>query len=342
MSMIPHQMLLGLFTLLFRSASTLPTEDKHGTNKRTTLHISSNMATIEYGDDDFYIKNISSLDQLNTAIKKLKTKEFRNLKSLSFENISNVASIQTGSLKDFTKLEELSFKNTSLEEFPEDICLLPNIKRISFTRSQIREIPDKIEKLSRLEILSISENRRLKRLPNSIGDLKNLKKLIAIDCSLEFIPSSIKKLEDSLEYIDFSKNCLISGSYKEDKYGQENLKEIFKIKAKLDDQKKPEISEYHEYILSQLKNENQKLMDLNKALEKDKKELSETVEQLTKEASSIDEKKETASIIKNEETPSMDENEEPPVAQNEELAVENEGMLTRIFGNIRNFFGLIF
>jgi len=127
--------------------------------------------------------------------------------------------------RDIDKLKELAFLNlndNNLEEIPESIGILINLKELSISNSilldslkydtvmpnnrgnKIIEIPNSISNLINLEVLDIGGN-QIKSLPENIGNLISLKKLYIWDNKIERLPKSIGRLIN-LEELDISWN----------------------------------------------------------------------------------------------------------------------------------------
>lgn len=120
-------------------------------------------------------------------------------------------------VKKFKSVTSLSIYGVDITSFPKSICTLKNLQQLHIYETGIKELPKEIGKLSSLEIFDISGNSdfmvwirsSITRLPNEIGQLKNLRELRASYGELTFIPSSIAECE-SLQILDLDDNPVIS------------------------------------------------------------------------------------------------------------------------------------
>lgn len=103
-------------------------------------------------------------------------------------------------------LEKLDISNNLITRIPEEITEL-ELKTINMSSCNLTEIPEIIMELKTLEELNLSENKTIKRLPESIGNLKSLRVLELRWLSLEELPESIGNLTDLLK-LDLTYNWL--------------------------------------------------------------------------------------------------------------------------------------
>jgi len=87
----------------------------------------------------------------------------------------------------------LSLKNLGLEQIPENIYNLKELKILDLSLNKLRDISRSIGKLKYLEILYISHN-LLSKLPKSVRRLKFLRELYLSNNQLTIIPKSIGNL----------------------------------------------------------------------------------------------------------------------------------------------------
>lgn len=77
----------------------------------------------------------------------------------------------------FSKLVILKLSGYDLSNFPQDLAKLPNLTHLSLTNSKIVYFFIDPNTLNKLKTLDLSDN-KLTKLPNAIGSLSSLKKLI--------------------------------------------------------------------------------------------------------------------------------------------------------------------
>jgi len=153
----------------------------------------------------FELEDLEYLNLLENSIWRIpgKIKKLKKLKTLElrWENVFFVSS----SIKELP-LETIEF-SAARGKFPKAVYLMPNLKRITATTAGIKRISSKIKNLTKLEYLDLEQNYDLKKLPENIGDLKNLKTLNLSVCGLKKLPKSICELT-RLEALDLSSNKL--------------------------------------------------------------------------------------------------------------------------------------
>jgi len=86
---------------------------------------------------------------------------------------------------------------------PEEIRQLTWLTNLYVICADLRAVPDWIGELENLKVLDISTNHKIRKLPSSLVNLKQLKKLILDNTGLRKLPSLIGKLH-SLELLDIS------------------------------------------------------------------------------------------------------------------------------------------
>ncbi len=104
---------------------------------------------------------------------------------------------------------DLSFFNLGIEitSIPDQICQLPNLKKILSLYNKIRSLPDSFGNLTSLKSLVLPGN-DLRILPDSFGNLSSLKILNLEGNPLQSVPDSFSNLLSTLREIDISKNQL--------------------------------------------------------------------------------------------------------------------------------------
>lgn len=105
-------------------------------------------------------------------------------------------------LANLQNLKKFEIKNSHFCKFPENICLLKNLKSLTVNLSfSKRDIPECISEITNLEELDLTGCGLTGKIPESIGNLKNLKVLKLSGNNLEgYIPYSFKNLVNLNEF----------------------------------------------------------------------------------------------------------------------------------------------
>ena len=139
---------------------------------------------------------LSKIFQLNNIIELDASSVYLELLPLGIENLS--------SLKKLTLIE------TSLKELPPEIGQLQSLQILNLRMNELKAIPSEIGQLENLEELYLGENRIITKLPNSIGNLRNLRTFKINDQQLRLDPRYVDLLPDTigqlsaLTYLDVS------------------------------------------------------------------------------------------------------------------------------------------
>jgi len=99
----------------------------------------------------------------------------------------------------------LNLNCLNLTCIPEQIEKLVNLQEFSCESNQLQFLPEEITQLINLHSLLIGNN-KIKKLPKNIGNLINLYSLECLGNLLRSVPKSIAKLNETLKFIDFTKN----------------------------------------------------------------------------------------------------------------------------------------
>uniref|UniRef100_A0A336KQ08 CSON014292 protein n=1 Tax=Culicoides sonorensis TaxID=179676 RepID=A0A336KQ08_CULSO len=91
-------------------------------------------------------------------------------------------------------IKEINLSGNRLENFPEQLLELRNLKYLYLGGNQIGSIPTTVSKMQSLQLLSMSGN-QLKDVPETVGKLKNLQALVLADNLIERLPPSIANLK---------------------------------------------------------------------------------------------------------------------------------------------------
>ncbi|XP_078158976.1 putative disease resistance protein RGA3 isoform X2 [Carex rostrata] len=129
---------------------------------------------------------------------KLRALEIRGSGDCKLEFLSSI-----GILK---HLRYLYISNMFFDTLPECICSLYNLQNLTLKHSAFKELPTKIQNLISLEEIIIDHSVNLAELPESLCQIKALRKLSLIDCrQLEELPSDIGSLT-KLQTLEISNN----------------------------------------------------------------------------------------------------------------------------------------
>lgn len=107
----------------------------------------------------------------------------------------------------YKELRRLNLHNIQAKKIPSTIGRLSLLKRLKISGKTSYDIPEEIGELKSLNTLILKDG--LRSLPNSIGKLKNLRKLVIEKSSLLHLPDSIGKM-DNLIYLSLKANSLIN------------------------------------------------------------------------------------------------------------------------------------
>ena len=132
-----------------------------------------------------------------------------------FKNVGNHYSIKRNYIcisnniepyiRSLPKLKELTLRN--VESLPPEFEELKHIEKLSIYSSRLNYFPESIFKLTNLKKLCIRGNHfdGMKNVPDSIGELKNLKTLEISNVGIEHLPESMGNLV-KLEVVNLNEN----------------------------------------------------------------------------------------------------------------------------------------
>lgn len=157
------------------------------------------------GDYQHFTKLINNADQIFDFHPAELLALNAELDKLNIEIIE--AAIQKSKTKDqsYLNIKCISRFPKAIIDDPKHQSYWLNLKKLDLSYNRLRNLPNNITKLQSLESLDISNNYLLLKLPNAIGDLKQLRSLLAMSNSLSTLPDSIENLSQ-LEYLDISDN----------------------------------------------------------------------------------------------------------------------------------------
>ncbi len=136
------------------------------------------------------LKNLEYLNLPKNVIPKIKGLEYlTNLKQLilNFNQINEIKG-----LKKLSNLELLDLRYNKITEM-KGLENLTNLKELYLSNNQISEIKG-LETLKNLEIIDLSSNFKISKIPDSLELLPSLKKLILIECHLDYFPESLSEI----------------------------------------------------------------------------------------------------------------------------------------------------
>jgi Leucine-rich repeat (LRR) protein len=122
-------------------------------------------------------------------------------------NNANLGSLP-GDIDKFKNLVELYASGNGLKELPDGLNKLSRLRLLDLSNNSIFSLPEDIGGLSSLVTLKLTNN-NLKSLPSSIGELKNLSELYLNVNSLSSLPDEFWTLS-SLTRLDLANNNLSS------------------------------------------------------------------------------------------------------------------------------------
>ncbi|KAF8030619.1 hypothetical protein BT93_E2912 [Corymbia citriodora subsp. variegata] len=126
-----------------------------------------------------FLTNCRGLSNLPDDIGKLRSLQFLDLSNTRIQELPP-------SVKNLKDMKVLRMRGTSIREFPEDILYLEKLEEIDFSscRSLEGKIPDDIGRLSSLAILKLSHTWISGQLPPSISRLSRLQEICISRCDL--------------------------------------------------------------------------------------------------------------------------------------------------------------
>jgi len=173
--------------------------------KLKILRLTSNRLT-SLPDEIGNLKNLEDLEFSYNEIASLPKSlgNLVNLKKLKGGN-NKIISIPSY-IGDFSKLEELSLNDNKISELPKSISN-PNLSYLYLQNNQIVKIPDEIGNMKNLKVVNLSHN-SITKIPTSLGNLENLITLY-LDNNLinDYLPESLNSLSKLLHiYVEHNIN----------------------------------------------------------------------------------------------------------------------------------------
>jgi Leucine-rich repeat (LRR) protein len=184
--------------------------------KKQKTELGTENSVLNY--DGHQLSEIPETVFANTGLKKLifsrnnlktfpeRITEFKELKNLDLSmNPFKEVSEKIGEL---THLKKLNLSYNYHTALPESLANLQKLEELAmFYNYNIKSIPDVVARLASLKLLHFSNCGELKKVPDQIGDLKNLEALFLNDTILERLPESVGQLTQ-LKYVKLSNTKL--------------------------------------------------------------------------------------------------------------------------------------
>jgi len=106
-----------------------------------------------------------------------------------------------------SSLTSLSLASNNIEELPDSICELAQLKELNLLRNKLKKLPTRFGDLQNLKILHIASN-KLETLPASFGNLHQLDKIVLEANKLRRLPESIGRL--NAKHLNLNGNELLA------------------------------------------------------------------------------------------------------------------------------------
>ncbi len=128
-----------------------------------------------------------------------------NIKKINFHK-TNISSLPE-SFGNLLKLEILDLSFNNLNRPPNSFKNLINLKDLNLRNNKLNNISDWIGDFKKLRRINLMVNRDIKKIPESIGNLKSLRELNLWETGIEALPKTIWKLK-KLKRLDLSNTYL--------------------------------------------------------------------------------------------------------------------------------------
>lgn len=149
--------------------------------------------------------HIESISLTNNKLTRIPSsiRRCKNLRSLNLEG-NHIRHIPRW-LLELDSLEDITLNFNQLKLRKSDICRLAKAKQILLAGNGIERLPNNVSRL-RCENMNLAKN-KLKTLPKSFSQLKQMKSLIFYENNFEEIPEVLSDFK-ALKHLDFYKNNL--------------------------------------------------------------------------------------------------------------------------------------
>lgn len=158
---------------------------------------------VRYNDTEEYMEDIN----MNPILEKI----FLLNNIIELDASSVYLELLPPGIENLSSLKKLTLIETSLRELPPEIGQLQSLQILDLRLNELKAIPFEIGQLENLEELYLGENKITTKLPNTIGNLQNLKSFKINDQQQRFanprdvdlLPDTIGQLS-ALTYLDVS------------------------------------------------------------------------------------------------------------------------------------------
>lgn len=132
-----------------------------------------------------------------------------NLTSLTLSGFAVASQLRElpDSIIELDALENLTLESNQLNELPQRFGRLKNLRKLNLWDNNLQALPDSIGDLLKLKELLMGLNKDLKRIPNTLKNLRSLETLSFHQNNLNQLPECIAELRN-LHELDLSSNSL--------------------------------------------------------------------------------------------------------------------------------------
>lgn len=141
------------------------------------------------------------LTRLPSMFFQLHINKLKILKSLTIDGNTCLIMHVTSDIGLLTELVDLDISGCQLHHLPDSIRHLESLEVLKIHHNHISSLPEGLCELENLKELDVSHNHELKILPENIGQLKHLRKLIIAYDNFDSLPESLGELAELNEII---------------------------------------------------------------------------------------------------------------------------------------------
>lgn len=129
----------------------------------------------------------TNIDDIPNSISKLRKLKYLGLNGSKIDEVPN-------SISELTQLECLYLGKTKIKELPVGLSKLKKLKHLALWETDLQVLPEWVCEFKHLQGLYLGRTIGIKRLPEKIGELVNLKKLYLDGTGLNSLPDSFGEL----------------------------------------------------------------------------------------------------------------------------------------------------